>query len=668
MSRPRPPNEWEFRDMGILFVMRSLLFVFAAFVTLTVAGGTRKFTMEDALGVRSVANPKFSPDGKAIAYSVTAWNKEKNRMDAHLHLVATGGGDAVRLTNGEKGERGHEWSPVGGHIAFLADRDAEGMKGNQIWLIRPSGGEAEKLTSEESEVTAFTWSPDARRVAYVTKDVPKDKTEREKRKKDKFDAVVVEEDFQYAHLWVIDVESKKKTRVTEGAFSVRTPRWSPDGKWIAFAGVAAGTTETPYGDISRDSLTDIFVVAAEGGASKRLTENAGADTSPEWSPNGGQIAYLTRTDVKSWAAPFAVAVIGVEGGSPRVLTAGMAESAAELAWAGTELYFTSPRGMSVHVFSVPAAGGAVRAVTSGEKSYAQFDVMGTKLAYVVTGKGEAAEIHVGDGRVTRTNPQLEEMAVADAEILRWKGPDGFDIEGVLTRPLGYVAGRKYPLILQIHGGPYGRFDAAFNARVQILAAQGYGVLQPNPRGSLGYGNAFAAANVGDWGGKDFADIMAGVDAAIAKGMADPEKLAVMGGSYGGFMTFWTITQTNRFKAAIGHAGISDWYSFHGQSDIPGLMEYGMRGYPWTAETYRKFSPMTYVDRVKTPILITHGENDRRVAIAQAEEYYRALKSRGVEVRFVRYPREGHGITEPNHQLDVNQRLLEWFNRHLGSGK
>ena len=162
--------------------------------------------------------------------------------------------------------------------------------------------------------------------------------------------------------------------------------------------------------------------------------------------------------------------------------------------------------------------------------------------------------------------------------------------------------------------------------------------QPNPRGSLGYGNAFAVANVGDWGGKDFADIMAGVDAAIAKGMADPEKLAVMGGSYGGFMTFWTITQTNRFKAAIGHAGISDWYSFHGQSDIPGLMEYGMRGYPWTAETYRKFSPMTYVDRVKTPILITHGENDRRVAIAQAEEYYRALKSRGVEVRFVRYPR------------------------------
>ncbi|MFN0107162.1 MAG: S9 family peptidase [Bryobacteraceae bacterium] len=642
------------------------LLLVALSLSLTLAGGTKKFTMEDALGVQAVANPKFSPDGKWIVYSVSAWNKEKNRMEPHLYLVAADGGDAMRLTNGEKGESGHEWSPAGGRIAFLADRDTEGTKGNQIWLIRQAGGEAEKLTSEESAVTAFTWSPDGKRVAYVTKDVPKDKTEREKRKKDKFDAVLVEEDFQYAHLWTIDVESKKKARVTEGAFSVRTPKWSPDGKWIAYAGAVAGTTETPYGDISRDSLTDIFVVAPEGGAVKRLTENPGADASPEWSADSGRIAYLTRTDAKSWVAPFAVAVVPVEGGTPRVLTAGMAESAADLAWAGTELYFTSPRGVYSHVFSVPAAGGAVRAVTSGEKSYAQFDVSGKKLAYVVTGKGAAAEIHTSDGRLTRTNPQLEEMAVADAEILLWKGPDGYEIEGVMTRPLGYEAGRKYPLVLQIHGGPYSRFDAAFSARVQILAAKGYAVLQPNPRGSLGYGNAFAVANVGDWGGKDFADIMAGVDAAIAKGVADPDKLVVMGGSYGGFMTFWTITQTNRFKAAIGHAGISDWYSFHGQSDIPGLMEFGLRGYPWTAETYRKFSPMTYVDRVKTPILITHGENDRRVAIAQAEEYYRALKSRGVPVRFVRYPREGHGITEPNHQLDLNQRQLEWIDRHVGN--
>jgi dipeptidyl aminopeptidase/acylaminoacyl peptidase len=237
---------------------------------------------------------------------------------------------------------------------------------------------------------------------------------------------------------------------------------------------------------------------------------------------------------------------------------------------------------------------------------------------------------------------------------------------LLVKPIGYEEGKRYPLILEIHGGPYGRFSDTFNNRAHIWAANGYAVLRPNPRGSTGYGPKFTTANVGDWGGKDFKDIMAGVDAAIARGIADPDKLVVMGGSYGGFMTFWTITQTDRFKAAIGHAGISDWYSFHGQSDVPGLMEYGFVGQPWTsAETYRKWSPMTYVDRVKTPIMITHGERDLRVPIAQAEQYYRALKKRGVEVVFLRYPRAGHGITEPNHQIDLFQRQLEWFDSHLG---
>jgi len=268
--------------------------------------------------------------------------------------------------------------------------------------------------------------------------------------------------------------------------------------------------------------------------------------------------------------------------------------------------------------------------------------------------------------LTFANPQLKEFGIADAEVIRWKGPDNLDIEGLLVKPLGYEAGRRYPFILQIHGGPYGKFTNAFDARAQIFAANGYALLMPNPRGSTGYGQKFTVANVADWGGKDFQDYMAGVDAAIAKGIADPEKLVVMGGSYGGFSTFWTITQTNRFKAAIGHAGISDWYSFHGQSDIPGLMEFGFVGYPWNAaDTYRKYSPMTYVDRVKTPIMITHGEQDRRVPIAQAEEYYRALKTRGVDVVFVRYPREGHGIQEPNHQIDLVHRQLEWFNSHLG---
>ncbi|HYX42780.1 MAG TPA: S9 family peptidase, partial [Pyrinomonadaceae bacterium] len=263
------------------------------------------------------------------------------------------------------------------------------------------------------------------------------------------------------------------------------------------------------------------------------------------------------------------------------------------------------------------------------------------------------------------NPQVKEFTLADTEVLKWKAPDGLDIEGLLVKPVGYVAGQRYPTLLYIHGGPYGQFSFGWNRNAQLYAAHGYAVLMANPRGSTGYGHKFETANLRDWGGKDFQDLMAGVDEVIRRGIADPDRLGVLGGSYGGFMTFWTITQTDRFKCAIGHAGISDWYGFFGQTDVPDLMTYGLGGLPWTArETYAKYSPMTYVDRVKTPIMITHGEQDRRVPIQQGELYYRALKRRGVETIFVRYPREPHSISEPNHQIDLANRQLAWFDKHL----
>jgi dipeptidyl aminopeptidase/acylaminoacyl peptidase len=281
--------------------------------------------------------------------------------------------------------------------------------------------------------------------------------------------------------------------------------------------------------------------------------------------------------------------------------------------------------------------------------------------WTISANGNAA----GRAQISKANASFDEFAVAKSEVVRWKGPDNFDVEGWITYPLDYQAGKKVPLILSIHGGPYGANTARFDARAQIFAAHGYAVLAPNPRGSTGYGMKFEQANVSDWGGKDFGDLMAGVDAMIDRGIADKDKLLVMGGSYGGFMTFWTVTQTNRFKAAIGHAGISDWYSFYGQSDIPGLMTYGFGGEPWKAtQTFRKYSPITYISQVKTPIMITHGEQDRRVPIQQAEEFYRGVKGVGDEAIFVRYPREGHGIAEPNHQIDLVERQLEWFEKHL----
>jgi dipeptidyl aminopeptidase/acylaminoacyl peptidase len=650
---------------------RSAILLVVCTAALALAAGEKHMTIEDSLAVRNVGSPQFSPDGSQIAYTVSEWAREQNTRVSHIYLTSTDGRRTVQLTNGEKGESSPQWSPDGKKIAFAANRD----KGNQIWIINPDGGEAEKLTEEDSGISSFRWAPDGMKIAFITQDVPKDKEEREKKKKDKFDAAVVDQEPQYSHLWVIHTASKEKKRLTQGGFSVASMEWSHNGQWIAYVSSPAAAQESKYKDISADRNTDIHIIAAEGGTPRQLTVNPGSDASPRWSPGDTEIAYSAAGDAKSWAAKSDILVVAAQGGTPRNLTADFLESVGGAGWApdGRSLYFSAGIGVYNHIFVVPSGGGPSRQVTSGGRMYGQFDLAadGKKVACVLETSRTPGDVWVRDltsgqeVQVTFANPQIRDFALAESEVLRWKGPDNYDIEGILVRPLGYQTGRRYPLILQIHGGPYGRFSDNFNSRAQIFAAAGYAVLMPNPRGSTGYGNQFTVANVGDWGGKDYQDYMAGVDAVIAKGIADPDKLVVMGGSYGGFSTFWTITQTNRFKAAIGHAGISDWYSFHGQSDIPGLMEYGFLGYPWTStEVYRKYSPMTYVDRVTTPLMITHGEEDRRVPIAQAEEYYRALKSRGVEAVFVRYPREGHGIQEPNHQIDLVQRQLEWFKKHL----
>jgi len=636
-------------------------------------GGTKHMTIEDTLALKSVGGPLLSPDGKWIVYTVSEWNKEKNRRFSHIYLATTDGRRSFRLTNGEKGESSPQWSPDGKKISFLASRDED----NQIWTIPIDGGEAEKLTSEDNGVSAYDWAPNGERIAFVTRDTPEDKKDREKRKKDKFDAIVVEDDLIYSHLWVIDTDSKETKRLTKGVFTPTSPEWSPDSKWIAYATSQNAWQASSYKDISEDRNTDIYIVSAEGGTPKPLVTSPAAESSPKWSPDGNQIAFVATEDPKSWAAKRDVLVIPARGGTASILTKDFFESAGGgLTWArdGKILYFSTGIGVHNHIFQVPAAGGEVIQVTKGDKTFRGFDLAreGSLFATIITDPKLSGDIWISDlasgaeRRITSINPQLEEFALAETEVLHWKGPDDFDIEGILVKPLDYVDGKLYPMILQIHGGPYGKYSATFDARAQFFAAKGYAILKTNPRGSTGYGNKFTVANVGDWGGKDYQDWMAGVATVINMGVADPEKLVVMGGSYGGFSTFWTVTQTDRFKAAIGHAGISDWYSFHGQSDIPALMEYGFLGYPWeSTEVYRKYSPMTYVKNVKTPLMITHGEQDRRVPIAQAEEYYRALKKRGVDVVFVRYPREGHGIREPNHVIDLMNRQLKWFDSHLG---
>jgi dipeptidyl aminopeptidase/acylaminoacyl peptidase len=667
--------------------MLSMLLILSA-VAIAPAAGDKKMTIEHALAIKNAGAPQWSPDGKKLLFTINEWDKKENRRVSHIYLISAQGGSPTRLTNGQRGESSPQWSPDGARIAFLATRDApqsggqqdQEARGNQVWVISVSGGEAEKITEEENGVSQFRWSPDGKSMALITRDSPKEKAERDKRRRERFDAIVVDSDYTYSHLWTLNLDTKAKKRLTEGAYSVTDPQWSPDGKWIAYIRNNSANQASSFTDIAANRNTDVYMVAAGGGAPRQMTATPGIESQPRYSPNGAALAFFSTSDSASWASKADLMVIDGDDDRARNLTSSYHESVnGPIQWSpdGAAIYVTTSVGVHNQVLRIPRAGGQAAPVFERPGSYGGVDLStdGQMLAYTVADATKPDDIWVSTAagqnprQLTAVNPQVADFALGSTEVVKWKASDGFEIEGILVKPIGYQPGTRYPTILQIHGGPYGRFQHGFNSRAQIFAANGYAVLMPNPRGSTGYGNKFTLANLRDWGGKDFQDLMAGVDELIRAGVADPERLAVMGGSYGGFMTFWTITQTNRFKAAIGHAAISDWYSFHGQSDIPGLMEYGFGGMPWTArDTYVKYSPMTYVDRVKTPLMITHGEQDRRVPIPQAEQYYRALRKRGVEVVFIRYPREGHGITEPNHQIDLVGRQLEWSNKHVKGAK
>ena len=667
------------RSLALLVVASSLA------VCARAQAGPKPVSIEDVLAMREVSAPQWSPDGRWLAFTVSDWNRKEVRRDSHIYVLPSAGGEPVRLTNGERGETQPQWSPDSQRIAFLAARDVPqpgsapapgGGARNQIWIINVRGGEAEKVTDEEAGVSQFRFSPDGRRIAYVVRDTPQDKAERDKRRKDRFDAIVVDSEFTYSHLWTISLDTKEKRRVTEGSFTASEPQWSPDGKWIAYVASKAGAQESSYTDISEDRNTDIFLVPPAGGAPRQLTTSPGPDASPRFSPDGNLVAYVSSSEPASWAGKSDLLVVATGGGAPRNLTADYEDSVAGAGdWSpdGAALYVGGYVGLLGQLLRVPVAGGKPAAVFESPAGYTGVDLSpdGRSLAFMFEDAKSPRDIYVataagrGAKKLTDFNPQIKNFALGDIEVLRWKGADGLDIEGMLVKPVGYRAGARVPTVLQIHGGPYARFSYGFESRAQVYAGRGYAVLMPNPRGSTGYGQKFTTANVGDWGGKDFQDIMAGVDEVVKRGVSDPDRLAVMGGSYGGFMTFWTITQTDRFKCAIGHAGISDWYSFFGQTDVPGLLEYGFGGLPWAArETYERWSPIRHVERVKTPLMITHGEQDRRVPIAQAEELYRALRRRGVETVFLRFPREGHGIAEPNHVIDLVHRQLDWLDKHL----
>jgi dipeptidyl aminopeptidase/acylaminoacyl peptidase len=649
----------------LLFLILSPFLVFSQ--------GKKELTIEDIVGIRTIGNLSFSPDGKNAVFVLNQVDIEKNRYNPDLYLIRLDGNRVIRLTTSEKRDNSPKWSPAGRLIAFLSNRAG---KKNQIFLIRYDGGEAWQLTEEKEGVLAYDWLSE-NEIVYTTKErLPEqEQKRREEEKKKGFDALVVDKDKRKIEFFVIDVSSAKKRKIASGDYGVDELVASPKGTLIAY-------TSNYTGDRDDYLNYDIFLLDVETGKTTRLTDFASYERYPRFSPDGKMIAYLAPLDPTFSSSVQDICLIPISGGKAERLTASFDRTISRFRFAadGKNIYFEAPSGTESHIFRISAAGGKVERITKRKVNDYGFDIdrEGKRLILIRESEKMFPEVFLlpadGNGeevKLTAVNLDPSERRIAEQGVISWRSFDGLKIEGVLAKPVDLRSGERYPLIVIVHGGPHGRARNTLRDRgMQIFAAAGYAVLAPNFRGSSGYGNEFGTINRGDLGGGDFRDIMAGVDELIKMGLVDPERLGIMGGSYGGYMTNRAITKTNRFKAAVSMYGIFSFITDFSNSNIPTFEKEYLGYYYWeNLEPYLLRSPFYYVKNIQTPVLIIHGDADANTFISNSLEMYTALKKLKKRYEFVRYPREGHGISrEPAHRIDVFKRALSWFDRYLKEGK
>ena len=643
------------------------------------AQGPNSWTTEHAMQVRNTGGAKPSADGKWVAYTETRqiMESDKSESNTQIWLARADAAQRIQLTRGEKSSANPSFSPDGLWVYFSSSRSGK----NQAWRIAVNGGEAEQLTNFKDGIDAYSVSPNGKQLAFSGHEADPDE---EAAKKEKRDFAVVDEKPRQAALYVVSTEAGaggKRThrKIASGDYHVGGAggapdlAWSPDSRSIAFTHV-----KRPEADYW--PTADISEVDVESGTVKSIAATGAAESNAAYSPDGRWIAYQRSSNPPRWPTDHRLVLKPRDGGASRDLPATFDEQPNIVDWdaASRHILFTETRHTKGVVYSMPLDGPptVVWAPEQGTVAAVSANTAGTHLAFTQSSPAEPPEVYAMsiDGgkpvRVSRSNTDLPKLPLPKTEAVQWKSKDGLDVEGLLTYPVEYEAGKKYPMLLNIHGGPAGVFIESFIGGpspypLATLAARGYAILRVNPRGSSGYGRKFRFANENDWGGGDYRDIMAGVDHVIAKGVADPERLGVMGWSYGGFMTSWTITQTPRFKAAAVGAGVTNLWSFTGTSDIPGFLPDYFKGDPWQAfENYRAHSPMSFAGNIKTPTLILHGQSDLRVPISQGFELYNAVKRLGVPTKMVTYPRMPHGPNEPKFILDIMNRHVEWMDKYV----
>jgi dipeptidyl aminopeptidase/acylaminoacyl peptidase len=637
---------------------------------LSTAGETP--TIDQLISLKRAGSAAISADGRWVAYTVRDTNWDENAYHTEIWLADAKSGELRQLTSHpKKSSTSPTWSLDSTKLAFATDREDK----RQIYVIDPRGGEARKLTSVEDGIGSFAWAPDGRSIAFTTTDA---KTDADKEREKKFgDFDVIGEGYRMSHLWVFDLATEKARRLTSGAFTVGQFNWSPDGTRIAFDHrINPANTSGATADISIVSVADGMV--------RPLVTQPGADAGPVWSPDGSKIAFGSAMTKELSFLNTAIAVIPAAGGSIENITAAFDEDPSIVRWTPAGIFFTASQHTWSFLYSVDPATRAVKKYTPAEQwigSGFSLTPDGQWTAFSAADGSTLGEIYVAPVAATLKPRKLTDMTAQTAawarsalEVVSWKSQDGATIEGVLHKPIGFQPGKKYPLLVVIHGGPTGvSRPAAFSSTsiypIDIWTARGALVLEPNYRGSAGYGEAFRSLNVRNLGVGDAWDVLSGIDYLIKQGLADPARMGTMGWSQGGYISaFLTTHDSGRFKAVSVGAGISDWMTYYVNTDITQFTRHYLKATPWDdPEIYAKTSPITYVKSAKAPTLIQHGATDQRVPPPNAFQLYRGLQDVGVPSKLIIYKGfegVGHGPSKPKSSRAVMQHNLEWFDKYI----
>ncbi len=655
----------------------------------------RRVTIEDLYQLKWVSDPQISPDGTQIAYVAKNVDPEdKNKYRNQIWMVETKGGEPYPFTGGQKSDTSPRWSPDGKTLAFISNRSGD----NQIWLMSAQGGEARQLTKFKRPLGGIVWSPDGTQIAAVGKIGPSDEADKSDGSKGEKSDVKVITRLHYkmngegflgdrrSQIFIVKVASGEVRQLTSGDYDHGGATWSPDGKTIVFA-------SKRYSDADYVSHSDLYAIPVDGGEITKLTQSFGPCSAASFSPDGSRIAFYAHEMSHGGATLTGVYSIPAVGGEAKPLLLGFERSVGNQVgsdmvsssdpgpvWSqdGSLIYFLATDHGRTRIYRVPAEGGEVEAITCGNRAVYGFSYSrgGKCFAYVVTEPTNIGDVHTSlacgaqETRLTEANKAyLEEVHISTPERITFTASNGVEIEGWILKPYGFKPGVRYPMVLEIHGGPHVAYGYSLMHEFQVLTSKGYAVLFTNPQGSQGYGQAFNAATHHDWGGQDYRDLMNAVDYALTLDYIDPERLGVTGGSYGGYMTNWMIGHTDRFKAAVTQRSTASRYSMFGTSDV-GFHNgsYEFDGNPWdNPEHYLKHSPLTYIKNVQTPVLILHSEQDYRCPIEQGEQFYTALKWLKKETVFVRFPDENHELSrsgKPKHRVERLQHLSGWFEKYM----